>query len=266
MLGRIVAGVARTGVGIGVGVMIDRAANIRGAKVTPAPDPVAEPRSGFWSVLQTGNQRLADAARQIAPQPGSSVLQAAVEAQVDKRSALMDKVCALVRNPRAAVERLGKSAENIRNDVNTVRGATAIASGSVSLTKGEAATIAGAVATDTATGLCGAAKAIVSGTYAAATTTQEGVENVAGALARRVDRDIKQAAAGVAISSTVAAALGAIPHPAARVASAVIGATSKLATGAQVSESLRDVGGSSDDAGATKRAVGEILRTKVAGG
>ncbi|MEA3117925.1 MAG: hypothetical protein QOI13_1195, partial [Paraburkholderia sp.] len=281
MLGRIVAGMARTGVGIGVGIAIDRAANLRGAKTTPALDPLAQERTGFRWGLLTGNQRLADAARQIAPQPGSSVLQGAVEAQVKKRSALVDKVCAIAADPRAAVGRLEKGVENIRDDVNTVRGATAVVSGSASLTKAEAAAIAVAVATDAHTGLYRITKAAVTGTFAAATTTQEGVQEVAGALTRRAERDIKQAAAGVAISGAIAAAVGAIPHPAAKVASAVISATGKLATGAQISESLRDVGGAPDAAGATsatsattetsatsetKRAMGEILRTKIDNG
>ncbi|WP_226383074.1 coiled-coil domain-containing protein [Burkholderia savannae] len=105
------------------------------------------------------------------------------------------------------------------------------------------------------------ARAVATG----ATTPPEGVAQAADAT-QRVDHRIKQAATGAAISSAVAGAAGAIPQPPAKVASGVIGATDKLATDTQASDSLREAAGSSGDASATKQAAGENPRAKLDGG
>jgi hypothetical protein len=265
MLGRIVAGAAKTIGTVAVGVAIDRATNLRGAKTTPAADPLAGHAVGSkW--LPTGNQLFTAAVRRICPQDGSSAVVDAAKAQVTNREQLAQKIKALAADPAAAVEKIGKSIENVRNDVNTVRGAAAIAAGDASITLGEAKSIAQAVVTDTKTGYYRSAKAFVRGTYAAATTTPEGVAKVADAVKQRVSHDFKQATAGVAISSAAAGMIGAIPHPAAKVGAVVIRATSRLAAGAQMSESLRNVSGLADDSSATTRTMGKVLRAKVDSG
>jgi hypothetical protein len=264
MLGRIVAGAAKTGGTILVGVAVDRAANLRGARQTPAVDPTGGQQPGTSSgFLRTGNQCLADAQRKIAPKPESNIVRDAVKAQIDKRVSLVEKARVILSDPQAARENAQSGIANLKNDVDTLRGAAQIAAGNASLTPGEAATIAGAVAKDTATGAYGAAKAFVKGTYAAATTTEDGVRQLANAVTERAGHDALQAGAGVAISNTLATAVGAIPHPAAKIAAVGIRVTGNLAAGAKASEMMREVGGASDDASATMQAVGKALRSKV---
>ena len=228
MLGRIMAGVARTGIGIGVGVAIDPAANLTRRE--------SDARAGSGSAKCRGlaSSRAADrkpatrrcrspdcATSWIECPAGRSCRGASQQAQRVDRQSLRN-----VADPRAAVGRLESGVGNIKDDVNTVRGATAIVSGSASLTKPRPQPCrcrCNGYEYRYFRGYQGCRER----TFAAATTTKIGVQDVADALTAACNHDIQQAAVGVAISSTVAAAVGATPHPAAKVASVVISATGK---------------------------------------
>jgi hypothetical protein len=242
---------------------VDRAGNmLTGAKTTPAIDPVPGQPSASPGFLRRGDQYLADVSRTMAPDPKANLLQDALRSQVDKRLSLASKAFAVMREPQAAVDNARQGMTHIKNDVDTLHGAAKIVTGNASLTKAEAAAIAGAVARDTATGVYGATKAVLKGSYAAATTTEEGVRELSSAVTERVGRDALQAGTGIAISNAAATAVGAF-FPAARMLAVGIRVTGQLAAGAQVSEALRNVGGTSEDAGATMKAVGKTLRSKA---
>ncbi|VWD54672.1 hypothetical protein BLA18110_07964 [Burkholderia lata] len=266
MLGRVAIQIGKAVGTVATGIAIDRATNPSGTQSTPSPGPTGGQAPGKHQWPLTGDQRLANAAREIAPDPGADVFRDGIDAQFNKRGELFNKLQAFIENPGAMADRIGQEINQVKDDVNTIRGAFAIGSGGASLTRSEVGTIASAAAIDAGNGIYGAAKAIANGAYVAATTTPGGIEKISDAVTQRVDHDIKQAVTGAAVSSAVAGAIGAIPHPLAKVASVAINVSGKLATGAQLSESLREAGGSSDDASATQQAVGEILRSKAGGG
>jgi hypothetical protein len=97
--------------------------------------------------------------------------------------------------------------------------------------------------------------------YAAATTTNEGVQEVATAIDKRVKLEGRLAATGIAISQATATIAGLVPHPGFKIAAAAISVTGSMAFGAKLSESIRDIGG---DEKSTNRAATEEITTILA--
>lgn len=81
-------------------------------------------------------------------------------------------------------------------------------------------------------------------------------------MSSRISHDTTAAAAGLGAANTVAAAIGMISHPAAKVASVVLKIGGTAATGAQLSETMREASGKTSDS-ATGKALGEVLREKA---
>jgi hypothetical protein len=244
--------------GVGAGVLIDRAAKL----VSTEPEGAQHSKS----LLRTGNQRLEAVAATLQPPASESIAQAAVQAQFHKRVEAAAKAETIVRDPLAAGRRFVDGVYTLKQDVDVLRGISRVASGRADLTANDAAAIGAAAARDSAKSTFGMAKAAVAGSFAAATTNQQGVARVAEAAAARIDHDVRQSGAGWAISNTAAGLIGQIPHPFAKVASVGIKVTGNVAFGADMSGKLKTLGGSAPDAPATTQALAAVLRGKAARG
>lgn len=260
---RIIGAVAGTGATMLTGMTIERMAHTTDLKGMPAVDPTAVRGGGLWPDFpRTGNQRLDHLSSRIAPGQEGHIARDALRAQIEKRADLANDVSAVAKNPTAAIGSLQSGLENLRKDIDTFRGALKVAAGGASITPAEAASVAGACARDTAAGAYSSAKAAVEGAYAVATTSPKAVEHLTGAIEARAKRDATRTAAGLLISNAAAAVLGAVPHPAAKLAASGIAVTGKLAAGAQLSKAFRNAGGADDDS-ATKQQLANILRSKI---
>lgn len=252
MFSRVLTTAAKTSGTLLVGAVIDRAAY----KSIPAPATNPSSESNSW--FKTGNQRLADKIGSP-PQSDASILSEPFE----KHKKFFKKSEAICRDAPNAADNVKKTYGNIKDEFNTIRGAKAIVDGKAKFTADDVSSIVRTAAIEKATGLWGVPKAFISGAYAVATTTPEGVAQASETITQRLNHETKQAVVNAAITSSVLAAVGMIPHPVTKVAAVGLNAINKLSTGAQLSESMRRAGSSSDDSNATTRKIAEILRSKV---
>ncbi|MCF7696271.1 hypothetical protein KPG66_09245 [Mycetohabitans sp. B2] len=252
----------KVGGGLAVGAMIDRLSktneNSSEAQKVQAPGPSRVPNS----LLRTGNQRLNDISQRIAPSENANPVTEGIVNQYNKRVNLLKKFGTVITQPDQTRQNVQTALHDLADDARTLQGAANIARGNASITPQEATKITHAVATDSVEGTYKTVKAAASAAIASVTTTPEGVQQVADAMSSRISHDTTAAAAGLGAANAAAAAIGMIPHPAAKVASAVLKIGGTAATGAQLSEKMREASGKTSDS-ATGKVLGEVLREKA---
>jgi hypothetical protein len=102
--------------------------------------------------------------------------------------------------------------------------------------------------------------ATAKGMFAAATTSKSTVEQLGQTVTDRATHEAKTLASGVAVSQGLATAVGMVPHPAAKIASAVIRTTGPAAAGAKASEAMREL--NADVAGPVRKEIVAIAKEK----
>ena len=232
---------------VAAGAALDRMS--QPAKPTEARRPPASLRRG--DTLLDGLAR-----RTRLPEDAQNPVLHGMQSQIDNRIGVGKKLADVVTNPQRAVQQASQMVEDVKSDVQLIQGAAKIAQGGA-LTTGDGARIAKAAAESTGSKIMAA----VRGGFAAATTTHSSVDNLGQSVAERAEHEAKSAVSGLAISQMAAAAVGMIPHPAAKAASAAIRATGQLAAGSKMSEGMREVGGHID--GPVRKEIAAIAREKA---
>ncbi|MCW7541295.1 hypothetical protein OOT46_26140 [Aquabacterium sp. A7-Y] len=222
--------VAQTGATILTGVAIDRMSQ-QPREAAPTPRPTAPLRRGD-EVLGG----LAQRARLGSEAPNPLVHGGL--SQIENRRNAADKLMTIARNPERAAEHAARMVDDVKSDVQFVQGAVKIAQGG-QLTTGDGVRLAKAAAQSTENSVVAAAR----GLYAGVTTSQAGVDDFAKSVSERVTYEGQSVAAGVAASQTLAAAVGMIPHPAAKIGAAAIRISGQVAAGSKASEAVRELGG-----------------------
>ncbi|PMS13582.1 hypothetical protein [Trinickia caryophylli] len=253
-------------VAVGTGMAIDRMSRLKNAKKTPGIDAVDARKSGpsHWSPLPaTGDQHLSAFRGRFAPNNDSNIVGQALEAQIQKRMLLGEKVSTALSDPSAALQQLQQNVAQVGRELHTLRGAAKVATGEATISNAEAAEIARAAARDSALGAYGALKGLVKSAYAASTTSAEGAKQASAAVVERASHEAAEIGLGVGITNTVARGVSMIPHPAAKWVAAGIQVTGTMAAGAQISQTMHEIGGTSEHASATMQAMAKTLRSKV---
>ncbi|MET3134688.1 hypothetical protein AAKU55_004990 [Oxalobacteraceae bacterium GrIS 1.11] len=224
----------------------------------------------------TGNERISRWAEEQRPAPDSSMITDGLQAAKDARISTMKKTINVAQHPAQATAQLQETLKDLGNDAKIAFGAVKVISGNAPLTHEDAAEIAKAGAKEAAEHVVehiknfdpvAVAKAVKKGadtTYAVSTTTHEGVQQAVDAIHDKTQHEIGGAVVGMAASQTLAMALGAFPHPAVKVAGIAVGILGNVNAGAQVSEIMRNVGGTDEERnGAMRQKVNEILSKKA---
>ncbi|WP_323072583.1 hypothetical protein [Mycetohabitans endofungorum] len=262
MLRTVATKAAKIGGGFVGGVIIDRLSKRdNNASETETVQTTNSPKVPN-SILQTGNQRLGDISRRIAPAEGANPIVEGITHQYDKRVGLVDKCRTLITQPSQSVQNAQTAFQDLADDARTVQGAVNITRGNASITPQEATQITGAVIADTAQGAYKTARGAASAALASVTTTPEGIQQVAETIKGRATHDAAAAAAGLTATTAVATALGMVPHPAAKAASIVLKVGGPAAAGADLSEKARKASGKTSGS-AAKKVIGEVLREKA---
>lgn len=251
MLGR-----AAIGLGAAIGGVIADHANKQRKKAENAPgaEPVAGP-----SGLRRGDEILKQKTEKWTPDPNSNVLLDAAHKQVQKRVDVVDKTIGAVTNPEQSMENLKHIGENLKEMGQAIYGAHQIATGNVEISPGDVADVSKGAAIDVANNTKNVVAGAIKGAYAGATVSKEGIEQTAAALNDHVINEAETALAGVAISQGAATVIGAIPHPAAKVAAAAIRYLGPMAAGATFSEKMREAHDNLHGS-ETGKAVGKVLK------
>ncbi|MEJ2767844.1 hypothetical protein [Mycetohabitans sp. B46] len=252
----------KVGGGLVGGAVIDRLSkthkNSSETQQAQAPGPSKVPHS----LLRTGDQRLHDISQRIAPAQEANPVTEGIANQYNKRVNLLKKFQTVITQPSQSMHNVEKALHDLKDDARTLQGAANIARGNASITPQEATKLTHAVATDTVQGAYKTAKGAASAAIASVTTTPKGVQHVADAMSHRISHETTAAAAGLAATHTAATAIGMIPHPVAKLVSIGLKVGGTAATGAQLSETMREASGKTSDS-ATGKALGEVLREKA---
>lgn len=266
MFSRVTRAIGSGMVTLGTGMAIDRMTRLKDAKKTPGVDAVDTRKnaSAPSSLLPaTGDQHLSAFRDRFTPHDDSNIVAQAVEAQIQKRMSLGEKVAVVLSNPSAALQRLQQSVTQVRHELKTLQGAAKVTAGEAKISTTEAAEIARAAARDSAIGTYGAVKGVLRGAYAASTTSAEGARQASAAIVERASHEAAELGLGVGTASAIARGVSMIPHPAAKLVAAGVQATGAMAAGAQISETMREIGGMSEHASPTMQAVANTLRAKA---
>ncbi|HCF3047468.1 hypothetical protein ACM714_27540 [Pseudomonas aeruginosa] len=256
MMGSLFGKVAKVAGGAAAGYVIDQISKKDNTNKgeAPAVQPVAGP-----SGLQSGDAILGNKTKKWEPRPDSNIVYDAAKEQVEKRVTLAKKTASVITDPEQSAKNFRSIGEHTKELAKAIYGANRIATGEVSVSPGDVATVSKGVATDAAHNAKNMMVGAVKGGYAAATVSQEGVQNAAKALDQHVKHEAQEAAVGIALAQGVATAVGALPHPAAKAAAVAIRAIGSAAAGANFSEKTRKATENLHGS-ATGEAVNEILQ------
>lgn len=268
--------IARTIGVMAAGAVVERMAhNMIQAEATTAPDPL--PRSPK-PLHGSGDQRLSQLAQRIAPADDASVVGQGLSGQIRRREKLLQNAEVVLGNPAEAGRQLQQSWNGLASDLQVVHGAANVASGRARISAAEAGAVVhagvrkqGQLALDHLKNLDvrGAAVAAYRGvgkaaeaSYVAGTTSEQGAADLTGAMRARLNHEVGAAAVGASASHAAAAVLGAIPHPAAKLAAIGIRASGMLAAGGQISEALHTAAAGDHPGDGAMAAAADVLREK----
>ena len=274
MLGRMAKAGGQIGAAVLTGVLTDRVNNKIGDKQPDTAPKGAGPRPP--PVAGTGNERLRQIAERQRSSPDSNMVADGLQAALDSRTSFFKKAVNVAQHADQASIQVRDAFKHLADEAKVAFGAAKVISGNASLTTEDGAEIAKTAVTEAAEhaaehlknfDLAAGAKAVIKGAdtaYAVATTTPGGVREAIDALRDKAQQELGGAAVGMATSQTVAAALQAIPHPAAKMAGVAVGLFGNAAAGAKVSEILRNTSGTAEEReSATRQKVNEILTRKA---
>jgi hypothetical protein len=206
--------------------------------------------------LRTGNAILGGLSERVkVPADAQSPIAHGATSQVQNRVSLADKLSTIAKHPSVASDNASKAVGELKEDVKFLKGAAEIAQGGA-LTAGDGARLAKAGAQSAENSILAMAK----GLYAGATTSPQKVKELSETVTDRATYEATSIAAGVGASQAIAAAVGTIPHPAAKLAAATIRVTGQAAAGAKASEAARTL--NADIAGPIRKEVVAIAKEK----
>ncbi|WP_137937685.1 hypothetical protein [Chitinivorax sp. B] len=277
MLSRLAANVLKTTGGVLVGVAVDRTARgIEGATQTNAPDPMPRhpPMTG------TGNERLHQVAVDIAPSENANPISDGFSKQVENRVDLLQKMATVAQNPVEAMQQLEQGVEHLKSDLEVARGAVKVVGGQATINPDDVTRVAKAGVQTAANNVAehlrnmnpadafhaavDATQHATDATYVAATTSQDGIQEVIGAAHDRAKHEMTSAMLGMAETQALAMGVAMLPFPGAPIVGGMIGISGAMSTGAKVSEVLHDLGGSGDQqTSAMRQEMSSILKEKA---
>ncbi len=250
MSGRVAAGAIVTAVGFG----IDRIANRQPTAPTPRPmPPVGQHPAHPAARGGTGNERLSRQAGTIRPDANENAFFQGILNKAENMAKVPENVAKVAHEVGSMTkEDFQKIGDDVKHQAQVGYGIAGLLAGKEELTSDDLTRLGKAAAKDAwdkldVTKPIEALKKAGDVTYAAATTSKEGINEVLDAGRDRVKAEMVKGAAGAVTVQAISQGLMMLPFPQAKIAGVGLGVLNAAATGAQFSDILRRAGGVGGD-------------------
>ncbi len=245
------------------GVVTERIAQSQRERDASPPSAPAEPKRPPHPLARSGsgNERAMRLAQSIHPDADRNTVFEGVVKKVGNMGKTAGNTAAVVKNPEMFTK---QDMEKVRQNWHATVGFGKLAAGTETLTMSDAARLGQAGVKDAVerfdpTKPWEAAKTVADTAYAVGTTRQEGIDAFTAAGQALVKSEAKEALAGSAAVHALAAGLRRSRNPKYKAAGLVLEAWNTAASGTQMSETMRELGGGGGKVSNVRQTAADIL-------